>query len=212
MAWWSNSRSADRAGLTAGALELAELGWPVLPGTFWQTTGWTGCADAPQNGPVPLLRSGLAGATCDRRTVTRWWSERPYSLLVATGATVDAIEVSASVGRRVSEQLRASGLNAPVGVGPNGRWWFAVGPGEALRPELASRADVALHGRGSWVVAPPTGFAEGVTQWKVAPTTAGLPDTYEVQIAVLDVLGERPVLAAASVGSGAVGTGVNSWT
>jgi hypothetical protein len=162
---------------------------------------------------VPVLSLGAAGATCDRRTLTGWWSELPYSVLVATGSAVDMIEVSALVGRRLCEQLRAAGVSAPVGAGPTGRWWFAVGSGEALRPELASRADVALHGRGSWVVAPPTGLAEGGMHWRIPPMDCDgpLPDTYDVQVALLDVLGHRPVLAAATDGSCAVATGVHSW-
>lgn len=198
----------------AGALELADLGWPVMPGTFWQSDRWAGMPDAPQSGPVPALTIGAVGASCEQRTVTAWWSELPYSVLVATGSVVDVIEVSALVGRRLCEQLRASDVSVPVGTSPTGRWWFAVGPGEALRPELASRGDVTLYGRGSWIVAPPTALAEGSVRWRIPPSEGNeaLPDTYDVQLALLDVLGQRPTLAGVSAGSGAVATGVHSWT
>ncbi|MDQ2710478.1 MAG: bifunctional DNA primase/polymerase [Actinomycetota bacterium] len=213
MSWWDSYQAGNRAELMAGAIDLADRGWPVLPGTFWQSDRWTGIPDAPQPGPVSALTLGTAGASCDRQTVTGWWSELPYSVLVATGSVVDVIEVSALVGRRLCEQLRVYGVAVPVGASAAGRWWFAVSPGEALRPELASRADVTLHGRGSWVVAPPTGFPEGGVHWRVPPSAAGrtLPDTYDVQVVLLDVLGQRPVLAAATAGSGAVGTGVHRW-
>jgi len=209
MSWWDGYRAGDRAGLVNGALELVDRGWPVMPGTYWQTDHWAGVPDAPRSGPVPALTLGAVGATRDPRTVREWWSELPYAVLVATGSVVDVIEVSALVGRRLCERL--PDLSAPVGTSSTGRWWFPVGPGEALRPELASRGDVTLYGRGSWVVAPPTCLPEGHVRWRNPP--AGdwtLPDTYDVQVALLDVLGQRPVLACSAAAAGTVATGVHS--
>ena len=142
MGWWRNYRSVGRDELMAGALVLADHRWPVLPGTFWQGRR---SPDAPCSGPVPV--GGLAAATCDREAVVEWWSALPYSVLLPTGSVLDAIEVSAPVGRRLSAYLTRSGVVAPAGTTPTGRWWFLVGAGEPLRPELESRSDVVQIGR-----------------------------------------------------------------
>jgi hypothetical protein len=161
----------------AGALALADSGWPVVPGTFWQGRRWAGSAAAPQAGAVPIPADGPAGATCDTSTIIRWWSELPYSVLLQTGSLLDAIEVSPAAGRRLSACLRAAGVVAPAGTSSAGRWWFLVRAGEPLRPELAARPDVTLHGRGSWIVAPPSQDAYGAAQWCVPPpaTAASAP-------------------------------------
>lgn len=209
MSWWDGYRPNDRTGLLTGALELIDRGWPVMPGTYWQTDRWAGIPDAPRFGPVPVATLGAFGASRDPDVVEAWWSEQPYSVLVATGSVVDVIEVSALVGRRLWERL--GNMSAPVGVSPTGRWWFAVAPCEALRPELAARGDVSLHGRGSWIVAPPTRLPDGTVRWRVpAIGDWRIPDTYEVQQALLEVLGQRPVLACAAAAAGTVATGVHS--
>jgi hypothetical protein len=210
MAWWASYRAVYRAELKTSALSLAEHGWPLLPGTFWQSDRWTGVPDAPQIGPVAVPDDGIASATADPVTVGTWWSERPYSVLVATGLSVDIIEVSALVGRRVCALLRERDMVVPVGATPTGRWWFAVRAGEALRPELASRPEVVLHGRGDWVAAPPSEGPQGVVHWRVPPTACDwrLPDPCDLQVAVLDVVGARTVATPGAAGS--VGTGIRS--
>ncbi|WP_051581550.1 bifunctional DNA primase/polymerase [Pseudonocardia acaciae] len=210
MSWWSSYRAVFRTELKVSAIELADHGWPVLPGTYRQAGRWTGGPDADQSGPVPALADGAAGATLDLDAIESWWSARPYSVLLATGVTVDVIEVSALVGRRVCGQLREAEQVIPVAATPTGRWWFAVRAGEALRPELASRPDVVLHSRGSWVAAPPSEGPQGVVHWRVPPAACGwrLPDPYHLQVALLDVLGQRPGLASAGSVPGSVGTGV----
>jgi hypothetical protein len=193
MAWWESYRAVYRTELKTSALAMADHGWPLLPGTYWQSDRWTGVANAPQTGPSTVLAAGMAAATCDIRTVDAWWSERPYSVLLVTGFTADVIEVSALVGRRVCALLRESGTVTPVAATPTGRWWFAVRPGEPLRPELTSRTDVRLHGRGSWVAAPPSEGPLGVVHWRVPPSACDwyLPDPCELQVALLEVLGSR---------------------
>lgn len=210
MSWWSSSRAVLRTELKVSAIELAEHGWPVLPGTYRQAGGWTGGVHADRAGPAPALPEGAAGATLDRDVIESWWSARPYSVLLATGFTADLIEVSALVGRRVCAQLREAEQVIPVAATATGRWSFAVRAGEALRPELASRPDVVLHGRGSWVAAPPSEGPQGVVHWRVPPSACGwrLPDPYHLQVALLDVLGQRPRLASVGSVSGSVGTGV----
>jgi hypothetical protein len=211
MSWWDGDRVAYRDELRRAALELAEIGWPVLPGTYRQADQWAGMPDAPQSCSVPVLADGPAAASRDPRVVEAWWADLPHSVLVVTGSVVDVIEVSALIGRRLHTLLQETGIGAPVGVTPAGRWWFGVRAGEALRPELAARPEVALHGRGSWVAAPPSECGLGSVHWRVSPASVGgtLPDTYDVQLVLLEVLGQRRALAT-TVSSGAVATGVHS--
>lgn len=222
MSWWDSYRTVYRTELKAGALGLVDHGWPVLPGTFWQGGRWTGLGPAgatPQSGPVPALRGrplSLADATDDPTQVATWWSELPYSVLLATGLRVDVVEVPALVGRRVCAVLRSSGVHAPVAATPTGRWWLAMRAGEPLRPELASRQEVVLHGRGSYVVAPPSECPQGLVHWRASPAAGGwrLPDPYDVQFALVEALSQRP--AAAGVPAtmpapvGPVSTGIRS--
>ncbi|HEY1971042.1 MAG TPA: bifunctional DNA primase/polymerase [Pseudonocardia sp.] len=212
MAWWDSNRAVYRAELKASALALADHGWPLLPGTYWQADRWTGIPDAPQLGPVAVPLDGVAEATDERLAIENWWSDRPYSVLVATGSVVDVIEVSALVGRRVCAALRELDTVAPVAATPTGRWWFVVRAGEALRPELASRADLKLYGRGSWVAAPPSEGPQGSAHWRVPPWACDwrLPSSCDLQVAMLDGLGQRPTATVAATGFGTVGTGVRS--
>jgi hypothetical protein len=46
---------------------------------------------------------------------------------------------------------------------------FLVRPAAALCPELAERPDVVLHGKGSWIPAPPTMTPDGRVRWLVDP-------------------------------------------
>jgi hypothetical protein len=211
MSWWDSYRAVYRAELKASAFELADHGWPVLRGNYWQADRWVGADGASVTGLAPLDVDGLA-ASRDPAEVDAWWSERPYSVLLATGFVVDAIEVSALVGRRVCARLRETDLVVPVAATPTGRWWFAVRAGEALRPELASRPDAILHSRGSWVAAPPSEGPQGVVHWRVPPPACGwsLPDPCDLQVALLEVLGQRPPVVPADTGLGSVGTGVRS--
>ena len=212
MAWWDGSRAVYRAELRASATDLADHGWPVLPGSYWQGDRWVGAQGVPADELGPIETNGLGVATQDFGLVDVWWSDRPYSVLIATGSVVDAIEVSALVGRRVCTLLRENDLVVPVAATPTGRWWFAVRAGEALRPELASRPDVVLHSRGSWVAAPPSAGPQGVVHWRVPPSACDweLPSPCGLQVALLDVLGQRPVLAPIDLGAGSVGTGIRS--
>jgi Bifunctional DNA primase/polymerase, N-terminal len=83
--------------------------------------------------------------------------------------------------------VRARG---PVARGASGRWFLFVRTGAALRPELAGRTDVVLHGAGSWIPAPPTRAPEGRVRWVVSPAEVDwrLPDAEPVQQRILDAL------------------------
>lgn len=197
MSWWDSSRVGYGTQLQSAAVGLAAHGWPVLPGTFWQGRGWCGrpgSRDVSQTGPLPIPASGLAAATTDAARVAEWWSGPPYSILVATGTTVNVIDVDATVGRQARTTLRARGVTAPALSTTAGRWRFAVKAARPLRPELAAHPDVLLYGPGSFVVAPPSDDAQGAQRWEVGPWACRwqLPDSYDVQYAVLTALGLEP--------------------
>lgn len=202
MSWWDSSRAGHGTQLLRAAAGLAEHGWPVLPGTFWQAGAWHGRPDAPQAGPVPV-DDGLPAATVDRSRATAWWSGLPYSILLATGSALDVIEVAADVGRRVRALLRTAGVTAPTAATTDGRWWFAVAAGEPMRPELASEPGVVLYGSGSFAVAPPSADTDGTHRWEIGPWACRwrLPRPVDVQWAVLAALGQRQVAEVAAVGS-----------
>ena len=62
----------------------------------------------------------------------------PAGLLLATGTSLDVLEMPAAVGRLVCAQLRAAGMAVPVAATPTGRWWFPVTTGGALPIRCAS--------------------------------------------------------------------------
>src|SRR5690242_11700817 len=172
-----------RLPLRRSALRLAARGWHVVPGACLVGTrfdcGEPGCPVASCH---PALANWEKAACHDLPTVRRWWRWLPYAVLLATGRTLDAIEVPAALGRSV-----AGGVAGPVAVTPNARWLFLVRPQARLIPELHTQADVVLHGPASWVPVPPTESPDGRVRWEVPPEEYDwrLPDSYTVQQAIL---------------------------
>jgi hypothetical protein len=179
MSWWNSSRAVYGAELRAGALCLVDHGWPVVPGTWWQSDGWWGLPDGldaaslPGWDSVPSVAGGVSAASCDPAQVAQWWAVAPYSVLLATGGSLDVLEVPAWMGRRMAATLRSVGLVAPLAATPAGRWWFPVTGGGPELPEQLAQADVVRHGAGSWVIAPPSECADGLVHWRVNPSACG---------------------------------------
>ena len=214
MQWWDSYRAVYGTELRAEAMVLVDHGWAVIPGTFPQGDLWTGRPQAPQVGPAPLMEDWAREASTDRRRVAEWWSGLPYSILLPTGLTLDVIEVPASVGRRAAAVLRAVGVPVPIAATPTGEWLFPVRSGEPLRPDLAGRGGMVLHGRGSYVAAPPSTFPQGSVHWRVRPAACGwtLPDPYRVQEALAEAVRQRPYVGAGGSGyrMATVATGIRS--
>lgn len=188
-------RSAFRIELRVQAIGLASRGWPVLPGTFPTGSGWSGRTGSAEGGtggtgteeagtgPTPVQPdwSQRAGLTPD--DVSSWWAQQPYSLLVATGSVLDAVEVDAVLGRHVAAAMRWEGFPVPIVAAPNGRWFFLTESGSELSPELADSGRVRLHGSGSWLALPPSpcvlspgdavNGGSGVMHWRVKPEVCG---------------------------------------
>jgi len=186
------SRPLRRAVLRRAAVAFAGHGWNVVPGSGLAGNrldcGQPGC---PTVALHPVRPDWEAVACHDPRLVRTWWDVLPYGILLATGRTVDVLEVPAALGR-----LAAGRVAGPIAATPHGSWLFLVRPGQRLRPELDSQLDVVLHGRGSWVPLPPTQLPEGRMRWEIPPDEYDwwLPDAYLVQAAIL--AGRRRQLAA----------------
>jgi hypothetical protein len=203
---WSDSwRGAFRIELRAEAIGLAWHGWPVLPGTFPATEPG---AEA-WSGPEPVHHDWADRLGAHPNQVAEWWTGTPYSLLVATGRVVDAVEVDVELGKRAARLLRATGHPAPIVATPDGRWLFLTTVAESLPEQLVASGSVRWHGEGSWVPLPPTPFQHGVVHWRVKPDVWGwqLPAAEAVHSVLARALEQRDtvaertqhVIAAASV-------------
>ncbi|SHE73267.1 bifunctional DNA primase/polymerase [Streptoalloteichus hindustanus] len=197
MEWSDSWRGAFRIELRAEAIGMAWRGWPVLPGTYPAGLRWEGRDGARNEGPVPVHQDWAQRVGTDPEQVASWWSGRPYTLLVATGFVVDAVEVGGELGRATAAALRAAGVPVPIAATPTGRWLFLIAsePGSgrdsgALRSGLGEHQDITLHARGSWIPLPPSPFQHGVVHWRVRPQVCGwqLPDIDVVRDALLSAL------------------------
>lgn len=167
--WSDGWRSAFRIELRAEAIGLACHGWPVLPGTFPATpdggqTTWAG--------PEPVHADWAERFGVHPAEVAEWWT-KPYSLLVATGKVLDAVEVDIELGKRAAGLLRATGHPAPIVATPDGRWLFLTTVADQLPERLATSGEVRWHGDGSFVPLPPTPYHHGVVHWRVKPDVWG---------------------------------------
>lgn len=181
---WSDSwRGAFRIELRAQAIGLAWRGWQVMPGTY-----------PAGDEPTPVFEDWAERVnTAPAGEIADWWNGEPYSLLVATGKTLDAIEVGDQLGRQTAAVLRSTGTPVPIAATPSGRWLFLTEPGQRLHSELAANEDVVLHSAGSWIPLPPSAFLAGIVHWRVRPEVCGwdLPGSRIVQDALLRAVPEK---------------------
>jgi Bifunctional DNA primase/polymerase, N-terminal len=176
-------RRLRRAALRRAAMAYAMHGWDVVPGACRVGNrfecGQPGCPTVTCH---PARLDWEAAASHDPQAVRAWWRTFPYGVLLATGRTVDALEVPAALGQFVAAQTAG-----PVAQAPDGGWLFLVRPGHGLRPEFDNQLDLVLHGRGSWVPLPPSELRYGRMRWETTPEEYDwqLPDGYLVQAAIL---------------------------
>jgi len=173
MEWSDSWRGAFRIELRAEAVNLAWHGWPVLPGTYPAGARWAGREGAEHDGPTPVHHDWRERVGTGADEVATWWAGHSYSILLATGHGVDAIEVDADLGRRAAVALRAAGVPVPIAATPSGRWMFLVATGPQVSADWVadhgSRHDVHYYGQGEHVPLPPTPFQHGVVHWRVKP-------------------------------------------
>lgn len=170
------------------AVECARHGWPVLAGTYQlaEHAGWLGKREAA--GLEPVADFWQLASTTDPAVAMERWTQRPYSVLLACGNIVDALEVPAAHGEHAHQALAERGQLGPIAVTPFGTWLLFVRCGGELKPDLAERT--RLHGPGCWVPLPPTTRAAVSYRWRVAPAESGwtLPDPAIVQRVMIGAL------------------------
>jgi hypothetical protein len=175
-------RRLRRAALRRAALRYADHGWDIVPGACLVGTRYDcdqpGCYTVTCHPAIPCWEA-VAGH--DPLVIRDWWKTMHHAVLLATGRTVDVLEIPQALGRLV-----APGVQGPVATA-SGRTLILVRPGEGLRPELQSRVDVVKHGLGSWVPIPPTDHPDGRMGWDTPPEDFDwrLPDPYAVQSLLL---------------------------
>lgn len=185
--------------LDAAVRYAEERHWDVLPGSWLETdaSGAPHCScgspACPAPGAHPTRQDGTARSSGSAPAVRRMWQNQPESsILLPTGRTFDAIDVSEDAGCLALARLER--MNLPLGPvlgAPGRRLLFFVLPGAGAKvPALLRRLgwlpeslDLAVLGEDGWVVAPPTRTAPGgCAQWARRPTPANrwLPDAEEL--------------------------------
>ncbi len=168
--------------LRRAALRYAAHGWPVVPGAVRSGGRYRCESGCPAVACHPDWPEWEPTATTDPDWVAALWTARPRAVLLATGHVFDVLEVPAYLG--------AAAGRGPVAMTTTGRLMLLVRPTAALRRELAERPDVVLHGRGSWIPAPPTQTTEGRVRWLIDPEEAHwrLPDPGVLQARLVRAL------------------------
>jgi Bifunctional DNA primase/polymerase, N-terminal len=168
--------------LRRSARRYASHEWGVLPGACLVGTRFTcgvGCRTVAVH---PAREPWSDYVTTNSAEISEVWAERPYAVLLATGEVFDVLDVPAYIGMPAARAIRG-----PVAVTPLGRYMFLVQPGAELRSELAQQHSVVLHGRQSWIPAPPTRTPHGAVRWTGTPQQAEweLPESPRVQDALV---------------------------
>lgn len=206
--------AAERARRLRVLLDAARAGFPVAPAAhpsdFRCSCDRVGCP-APAQHPVSF--AWQSQATTDFDQITRWLTREPdANAITPTGRVHDVLDVPAQAGRLALERLAQSGVAAgPVAALGEDRWFFfttsrsPLDEDEWWTSELDSHPDedaaehpgLRWHTRGSYVLLPPSGLADGAQVTWVRGPDHPLPDP----LRLLDVLTD----ACAEVGAPALG-------
>jgi hypothetical protein len=185
--------------LTAAVGYAEERHWDVLPGCWLETPpgGAPRCSCASpvcaSPGAHPTRPDWAGQASGNAVALRRMWHKHPRaSVLLPTGRTFDALDVSETAGFLALARLERMGLPlGPVLSTPARRIVFLVLPGARAKvPELLRRMgwapgslDLTARGEGGWVPAPPTRMCSGGSvRWLRPPTALNrwLPDAEEL--------------------------------
>ncbi|MDD1057477.1 bifunctional DNA primase/polymerase [Streptomyces cocklensis] len=185
--------------LDAAVRYAEERHWDVLPGSWLETDASgaprcscesAGCA-AP--GAHPTRPDWAVRGSGSAPAVRRMWQKQPESsILLPTGRSFDAVDVSEDAGCLALARMER--MNLPLGPvlgAPGCRLYFLVLPGAGAKvPQLLrglgwppESLDLSVLGEGGWVVAPPTRTSPGgCVQWVRPPSQANrwLPDAEEL--------------------------------
>jgi Bifunctional DNA primase/polymerase, N-terminal len=198
----SRGRAAERhRPLGAAAARYASMGWPVCPGAhpYRGTRGSieqgracscdrVGC---PAPGAHPVSPAWQMQATVDTDVIESWWKTRPEAnVILVTGRVFDVLDVPAAAGAAALDRMAATG----AAVGPvaclgtdrmlffvmtrgspadEDEWWSC---GLDSEPESVTPG-LRWHCRDSYVLAPPSVYADGqAARWLRPPWQQLLPD------------------------------------
>lgn len=170
------------------AVEYVKHGWPIQPGTY-QVDGsryWHGRNHA--EGLEPITQSWSGAGIADTDVAQEVWTHRPYSILMACGQVVDAIEVPAALGVRLTHSLRTVDCLPPTVVSPFGTWLLLTSPGVPLHLELGRYPGIDLRRAGTWIALPPTTHGYRPYRWRIHPRAVGwsMPSARGVQQIVVE--------------------------
>lgn len=189
----------DRQLLDSAVRYAEERHWDVFAGSWLEAdaAGAPRCSCAspgcPAPGAHPTRPDWSTQASGNAAAVRRMWQRQPLaSVLLATGRTFDALDVSESAGFHALARMERMRLPlGPVLSTPARRLVFFVLPGATAKvPELLAglgrppgSLDLVVRGEGDWVVAPPTRMGgAGIAQWAREPTELNrwLPDAEDL--------------------------------
>jgi hypothetical protein len=148
--------------------------------------------------PEESSANQLAGqALRHPEAVAARWRHRPYTVLVPTGETCDVVEVPAETGRMLALRLDSRSNLGPV-IAAGARWLLLTAPGGTSAGTPAGESssgetqahegralpagtgggelegEVIVHGRGSWIMLPPSLGAGGEpATWLARPRGSG---------------------------------------
>jgi Bifunctional DNA primase/polymerase, N-terminal len=199
----SRSRAAERQQpLGEAAAQYASMGWPVCVGaqpyrgTRAAMEPGRACScdrvGCPAPGAHPESPAWQMQATVDLNMIRSWWEARPEAnVILVTGRVFDVLDIPAAAGSAALGQMAAAGVAAgPVAVLGQDRmlffvmtrgapadedeWWSC---GLDCEPEENVVHGLRWHCRESYVVAPPSRFAGGLTaRWLRSPQEHPPPD------------------------------------
>ncbi|HEY0638066.1 MAG TPA: bifunctional DNA primase/polymerase [Pseudonocardiaceae bacterium] len=154
--------------LRAAAIRLTTAGWPILPVTY----------------PIPdHLVSTISPA--DATMAEHWWGDQPYGIACRTGETFDVVEVPSWLGPFVLRSVDHYASVVEVTQSLEASWLFFVTPGSPRIQDLPRAVPVTLHGRGGWVLLPPTPTLGGGCRWVARPPALRLPHSLCLQWSVV---------------------------
>ena len=142
------STSDVRLRLREAAVDYTRTGWPVLPVEI-PTADRLICGRSPR----------------DATTAEEWWSDKIYGIACYTGEVFDALEMPTQLGEQVLPMLSQHGPPAVIEVPLTGNWMFLVTAGSPRIADLPAASGVRLHGKGRWVLLPPTPVIGGAVAW-----------------------------------------------
>ncbi len=205
-------RAAERqASLGDVAAQYASMGWPVCLGAppclgkrAAMEPGRACSCDrvgCPAPGAHPVSAAWQMQATVDLSVIQSWWETRPEAnVILVTGRVFDVLDVPAAAGFPALEQIEAAGVTVgPVAViGQDRMLFFVVTRGSPAdedewwscgldcEPESVV-AGLRWHCRDSYVLAPPSRYADGLaSRWLRPPQEHPLPDALRLLEYIVD--------------------------